>query len=377
VRATVLNDPALAKHAGRFAWLSIDGEDARNAAFVEHLSVGGYPTFYVLDGASGDVALRWYGSLTATEFERLLDDGERAVQARGGTPAESALARADRLAAEGKAAEAAAAYKEALGLGPPGWPSRGRAIVSHLAALDKAGELEQCAAVARRDAPALERGPAFAAAAASGLACATGAPEGAAWRAAAIAALEPLVEESLTLGNTLADDRSSAYGALVELRQERGDATAAKATAGRWMDFLDALGTSAASVEERAALDGHRVAAALALGDPARAVGALEASRRDLPEDYNPPARLAILYRELGRYDDALAASEHALGMAYGARKLRIFDARADTYAKMGDPAAARRTLEEALRYAETLPESQRPATFLAHLRKKAEAIGS
>jgi tetratricopeptide (TPR) repeat protein len=372
VRATVLNDPALAKQAGRFAWLSINGEEARNAAFVERLAIEGYPTFYVLDGATGAIALRWAGSLTLPELERLLDDGERAVANTGGSPAEAAMARADRLLADGKVAEAAAAYDEALGLAPAGWAGRGRAINARLGALQKTGNLETCAALARRETPGLERGPAFAAAAATGLGCAAEAPADAAWRAGAVAELEPLVEASLGLETVLADDRSSAYGLLVDQRDERGDAPGAKAMAGRWMDFLDAQGKSAASVEARAALDSHRVAAALALGDPARAVPALLASEHDLPADYNPPARLAILYRELGRYDDALAASDRALERAYGARKLRIYDARADTYTRKGDAAAARRTLEEALRYAETLPETQRPRAFLEQLRKKA-----
>jgi len=377
VRATVLNDPALAKHAGRFAWLSINAEESRNADFVEHLAIDGYPTFLVLDGATGKMALRWAGSLTSPEFERLLDDGERAVVASGGSPADAALARADRLGAEGKTAEAAAAYTEALGLAPAAWAGRGRALGSLLAAMRKSGDLEQCAALARRETPALERGPAFAGASAAGLGCATDAPEDAAWRAAAITHLEALVVESLALENVLADDRSSAYGMLVDLRDARGDKAGAKEMAGRWQTFLETQAAAAGSVEARAAFDSHRVGAALALGDPARAVPALLASERDLPDDYNPPARLAILYRELGRFDDALAASRRALDKAYGARKLRIFDTRADIYTKKGDPAAARRTLEEALAYAGSLPKSQQPQAFVAQLRKRAAAIGS
>jgi tetratricopeptide (TPR) repeat protein len=147
--------------------------------------------------------------------------------------------------------------------------------------------------------------------------------------------------------------------------------------AGRWLTFLENQAAAAGSVEARAAFDSHRVGAALALGDPARAVPALLASEHDLPDDYNPPARLAILYRELGRFDDALAASRRALDRAYGARKLRIFDARADIYTKKGDRTAAKRTLEEALAYADSLPRSQQPQAFLAQLRKKAAAIGS
>jgi tetratricopeptide (TPR) repeat protein len=386
VRATVLNDPALAKHAGRFAWLSINTEESRNAEFVEHLGVAAYPTFLVLDGATGNVALRWAGSLTAPEFERLLDDGERAVAASGvaspdaatgGSRADAALARADRLGAEKKMSEAAAAYTEALGLAPAKWSGRGRAVASLLAALQKTGDLEKCAAVARRETPALERGPAFATASAAGLGCAMEAPESAPWRDGAIQELEGLVVESLGFDNVLADDRSSAYGMLVDLRDGRGDKAGAKEMAGRWLTFLETQAAAAKSVEARAAFDSHRVAAALALGDPARAVPELLASEKDLPDDYNPPARLAILYRELGRYDDALAASTRALDRAYGARKLRIFDARADIYAKKGDAAAAKRTLEEALAYADTLPKSQQPQGFLAQLRKKAAAIGS
>ena len=378
MRATVLNDAALAKHAGRFAWLSINTEQSRNAEFVEHLAVGAYPTFLVLDGATGNVALRWAGSLTAPEFERLLDDGERAVAASGGgAPADAALARADRLGAAGKTAEAAAVYTEALRLAPAEWGGRGRALASLLAALQKSGDLEQCAALARRETPPLERGPAFAGASAAGLGCAVDAPEGAAWRVAAIQELEALVVESLALDNVLADDRSSAYGMLVDLHDARGDKAGAKEMAGRWLTFLENQAAAAGSVEARAAFDSHRVGAALALGDPARAVPALLASERDLPDDYNPPARLAILYRELGRFDEALAASRRALDKAYGARKLRIFDTRADIYTKKGDPAAARRTLEEALAYADSLPKSQQPQAFLAQLRKKAAAIGS
>jgi hypothetical protein len=372
VRATVLNDPALAKDAGRFAWLSINAEEARNADFVGRVGIDGYPTFVVLDGTTGEVALRWYGSLTVSQFEHLLDDGERAVAAGGGSAAEQAMARADRLYGEGDATQAAREYGEALRTAPEGWSRRGRAVESLLAALRKSGDLEECAAAARREVPGLDRGPSFANAAATGLGCATSAPEDAPWRAAAISELEPLVLASLDLDNVLADDRSSAYGMLVDLRTERGDDRGAKEMAERWMRFLEDQAAHAKSVEERAAFDSHRVSAALALGDPARALPALLASEHDLPDDYNPPARLAILYREMGRYDDALAASQRALDKAYGARKLRIFDTRADVFAKKGDTAAARRTLEDALRYADTLPAAQRPKSLVAQLEKKA-----
>jgi len=376
VRAQVLNDPALAKHAGRFAWLSINSEDARNAAFIEKVPLDGFPTFLVIDAATEQVALRWYGSLTGTQFERLLDDGERAVAAGGGEPAEMALARADRLQAERKAALASKQYEEAIRLAPSGWARRGRAVESLIFALRKAGELEACAATAQKESPGLERGPSFANAATTGLSCALDAPKEAPWRAGSLAVLEPLVKESLTLDTVLADDRSSAYEMLRDARQQGGDEAGAREMAAAWLGFLETESGKAPDLETRAAFDSHRVAAALALGDPARAVPALLASERDLPDDYNPPARLAVLYRELGRYDEAIAAADRALARAYGPRKLRIYDTKSQIYVKMGDAASARRTLEEGLRFAEGLPTSQQPVRLVEQLRKKLAAGG-
>ena len=87
---------------------------------------------------------------------------------------------------------------------------------------------------------------------------------------------------------------------------------------------------AAPTQEARAAYDPHRLEAAIALGDPQRAVPALEASERDLPGDYNGPARLGIAYLELGRYDDALRRPrQRALKKVYGPRRLRVEETRA------------------------------------------------
>lgn len=370
MRAKVLNDPALAKHAGRFVWLSVNAEDSRNAEFVERVGISGYPTFLIMDAAM-QVVLRWYGSLTVAQVEQLLHDGEQFVAAVGGAAAEQALARAARLNGAGKAAEAAEAYAEAVRAGPRDGDRRARAVESLILALQAADELERCASTAREEAPSLERGPSFANAASAGFLCAAAAAQDAPWRAAALEALEPLVRESLTLDNVLADDRSSYYGILVDELESRGDADGAKQLAEAWFGFLEDESKKTTDAEARAAFDSHRVSAALALGDPQRAVLALLASERDLPQDYNPPARLAVLYRELGQFDAALAASERALDRAYGPRKLRLYDTRADIFLKSGDRQAAKRTLEEALRFAGTLPASQRPKGFLEQIEKK------
>jgi len=376
MRATVLNDPALAKQAGRFVWLSINTEDRRNAEFVKHAAVDGLPTYLVEDARDEEIALRWLGSATAPQLAKLLDDGERAVsEATAGDPATQALARADRLDGEHKSAEAIEAYKEALKLAAPDWPRRARCVTSLVLAAAVAGDEETCARTAIEEAPSLPRDTTFANVTGTGLGCAEQAPEEAEWRADALAALEPMVVEALDLDGVLADDRSSLYGALVDLHDERGDTAGSKELAERWLSFLESETAKAPDAESRAAFDSHRIGAALALGQLERVVPALLASERDLPDDYNPPARLAFLYGRLGQYDAALAAADRALARADGPRKLRIYDTRADVLTKKGDTAGARTTLEEALRFADGLPEPQQPKRLVAHLQTELDAL--
>ena len=99
----------------------------------------------------------------------------------------------------------------------------------------------------------------------------------------------------------------------------------------------------------------------------------LEKSEREFPEDYNPPARLALVYLRLEQYDAALAASDRALARVYGPRKLRVLAVRADIYKGMGDAAAGRKTVAEALAYAEALPPGQRSESTIASLKTQLE----
>src|SRR5438093_317471 len=114
MRANVLSDAALARQAGRFVWLSINTEEAVNSGFLERVKIDAWPTFLVLDSRDQQPVLKWLGSATVPQIEKLLDDGERGVRGEARTASEKALARADRLSAEGKSAEAAHAYEEAL-----------------------------------------------------------------------------------------------------------------------------------------------------------------------------------------------------------------------------------------------------------------------
>ncbi len=376
MRAHVFTDASLAEHAGRFAWLSIDVEQAKNATFLQKFPWEAIPTFLVIDPTNETVAYKWLGTASAAQLIQRLNDAEQAVRGSFGDPASTAMAEADRLYGADKKLEAADAYRKAIDAGGANWPAHPRAVETMVIALSLSDKAEDCARAAMQEAPSLPRGSAFANVVATGLSCALDSGPSSGWRAPAITALEPLVREALALPDLLGDDRSGLYMTLVQARDAAGDEAGTKRLAGDWLDFLDRTTASAKNAEERLAYDSHRVSAALALGAPERALPALQASARDLPNDYNPPARIAVILREMGRYDEALAASDRALALAYGPRKIGIYEARAAIYRKKGDPVLAKQTLLDAIAFARTLPPSPRIEQTIERLEKQRAKVG-
>jgi tetratricopeptide (TPR) repeat protein len=186
------------------------------------------------------------------------------------------------------------------------------------------------------------------------------------------AARDALADESLDIA---ADDRSGVYGAVITAREDAKDTAGVQEWTARWADFLDTAAAKAPTPEARAVFDSHRLSAALDLGRPERVVAALQQSERDLPQDYNPPARLATAYKAMKDWDAALAASDRALAKAYGPRRIGMLQTRADIYKGRGELDAARKTLTDALREAEAMPTGQRNENTIAALKKKIDAI--
>jgi len=216
MRAYVFNTPSLGKEISRFVFLSIDTEKEKNAPFLAKYPIEVWPTLMVVDPAREQAVLRWPGSLNAGQLVKLLDDGERAVRGSG-KDALGELARADRLLAEGKSAEAAAAYRAVLPRLPE--DKRPRAVESLLGALMR--DPEACARAGVELAPGLPLGPSFANATALALGCAAelkGEP-----RAKALKVLEALGTQAVMLPGLLADDRSGLYETMVQIREEAHD----------------------------------------------------------------------------------------------------------------------------------------------------------
>jgi len=369
MRAYVFTDPTLTKRAGQFVWLSIDTEKAQNAPFTKKYPIRAWPSMYVIDPVSEKIVLRWVGGATVAELGKLFDDGRRAV-ARPAAPTES-LAKADALFSEGKYEESIPPYREAVKTLPKTSPSYARAVESLLYDLSTTHQPVECATLARSTLPNVRGTTAGAAVAGQGLDCALKLPPEAPDRASLIAALEKEVRAALADPklHLVADDRSALYGSLQDAHEDAHDVAGAERVAREWVADLDAAAAAAKTPEQLTALDPNRLNAYEAAGQLEKAIPMLEKSEKDFPDDYNPPARLALVYLKLKQYDKALQASDAAMAKVYGPRKLRVFAVRADIYAAMGDGAAARKTVQDSLAYAEALPPGQRSETAIASLK--------
>ena len=376
MRAFVFTDKTLAKDASRFVWLSIDTEKKQNAAFTAKYPVKVWPSFYVIDPKSETITMRWVGGATVGQLEKLYTQAERAGTGGRKGAAES-LARADGLYSAGKYAEAAPAYREALARTPVASPDYARAADALLWSLSTTKQKKECAQFAREALEKLRTGPSAANLAGVGLDCALETPEGDPGRAEAIAALES--ESRALIANPrvpmAADDRSALYASVMNAREDAKDLEGQKKVAAEWVAYLDAEAAKAATPEQLTALDPNRLNAFEAAGQIELAIPMLEKSARAFPDDYNPPARLAYVYLQLKRYDEALAASDTALAKVYGPRKIRVWLVRADIYRAKGDVPAARRTLQEAQAYDESLPASQRSESLTAAVKTKLDGL--
>jgi tetratricopeptide (TPR) repeat protein len=372
MRAFVFTDKALGRQAGQFVWLSINTEKKENAALLAKYPVRVWPSFFVIDPVAEKVIFRYVGGATAPQMLRVLDDGQKAFRGTAG----AALADADRLYAEGKYAEAAPAYRKALETIKPDAPSYTRAVESLLFSLSSAGRHEDCAAVARDAYPHLKASPSAAGVAGSGLDCALGMKDGDPKKAELVAANAAFAKEVVAGPKTglAGDDVSALFSSLADERAAAKDEAGAKKWLEEWAAYLEGEAAKAKTPAERTVFDAHRTSVCLALGQPERVVPALRQSEKDFPDDYNPPQRLAIAYGAMKKYDEALAASDRAMALAYGPRKLVVYRTRVDILTKRGDAAAARKTLGEMLAYAEGLPKEQVGERTIAAIRKQLEA---
>jgi tetratricopeptide (TPR) repeat protein len=373
MQAFVFTDKRLERYAGQFVWLQVDIENSRNAAFLSKYPIPAIPTLMVIDPKKESVALRYMSGATVPQLEKLLADGRRAVNPEAKSEADTLLTTADKYASQGLNGEAIKSYEMALAKAPKNWGRYGRASESYITALAMHRDNDRCVTFARDAYPQLRGTMSGANVAATGLGCAAEIPA----KADTIEYFEKATREAMADPKIplSGDDRSGMYQALIAARSVLKDEAGERKMTEEWSAFLDAEAAKAKTPEERAVYDPHRLGAYMELGTPEKAVPMLQQSEKDFPNDYNPPSRLSIAFKALKKYDEALAATDRALAHVYGPRKISVLRNRADIYLAKGDKESARRTLQEAIDYANGLPQGQRNENTIASLKKKMGTI--
>jgi len=323
-----LTDASLARYAGRFVWLELDFDRPANRDFLARHRVTYTPSLFILDPHDDRTIAKQLGGLTLAELESFLDRG--AAQDREGRLASLAW----ELANQGK-------WKELAGM-------------------------------VTAEAPPMRRGEMFARVVLAGL-WAANAGNTEPWAQSALKTLEPLAAEAASLPGTLRDHRFQLYQQLMVAAGSRSDRATVKRWGDRWLRELDA--TKPRDDDERSALDIARTDAASLMNDPARVIPALILSQRAMPSNYNASLRLAQMEVDAKRYDDAVADCDRGLAHVTGpiARSwlLRI---KADALLGKKERAAARSTLEEALKAAQAIGPPQTRERNIAAIQREITA---
>lgn len=313
----VLEEAPLAAVASQHVWLSVDYDRESNAAFFGAYPVSAFPTFMVVDPKAEQVVARWVGSGTAEQMAGFF--------AAAKVDAKDPLTLGMRALAKNDAAAARPIFEKALtqkGLDQAVETRLWNGLMESLSRVDpKACAARAPEVIARTDdtAPGIDA-VLIAADCASGDVSVEKAARERLEKVAASPALEALAP----------DDRSGLFATLADLYDKTGDTAKGDAATRRRLAVLEKAAAAATTPAQRATFDPHRLECYLRLHQHDVAEKMLAASERDFPKDFNPPARLALLYRDKGDTQRGLAAIDRALALGYGPRKVRLHSTKID-----------------------------------------------
>ncbi len=375
MQTTVFTDPSFAAERDKYVFVALDTDRDANAAALDKLAISAWPTYYVLDD-SEHVRARLVGSSSVVEFHAFLAAGS--AQGAGADQqlvlAEQALAVKDLDHAD-KLLEAA--FDGMLTSNPRRPAVLGALILTKLKRKDFMG----CAALGAADADADQIGNGAAASDFLGtaMACADELAKLPGKSAIADEVRKTAIDRWTHLladpaAQLSVDDRSDAMASLRETLDAVGKKAQAKAIAEQQRKLLDTTAAKAGTPLAAMTYNWPRAEVYVYLGKPLELVPALEKSAHDLPNEYDPRARLGWLYFKAGKFAEAAKATDEALAMVYGPRKGRVLSLRADIAAGAKDP-AERGFREQAVKLFESLPASQQNPDALAAAKAALAAI--
>ncbi|MFL5309297.1 MAG: thioredoxin family protein [Myxococcales bacterium] len=371
----VFPDAGLRPVKDAVVWLAIDGENPKNNAFLDRFPLDAWPTFLVIEPRGERVVGRWIGAASVNDFRAFVQDGARAAGTEKPAAATAELHKGFEARARGDFASAASAYRKALELTRKDDPTRPERLVLLSMALLRAKAPQAARECAQLGVREMDRTGDTAIAtdflsAVDG--CAQRLPEGdpvaAELREKSIARLEQLIASADAPLSV--DDRSDAQANLMELLDVSRRHDQALQVARARGKLLEDAAARAPDATMASTFDAHRTDTYLYLQQPEKAEQLLSAREKEMPDDYNAPARLGRVLLEEKKLAEAEAAVDRALSkMTRGQRRIGVLGLKARILEKEGKPTTA--VVQEQLEVLRELPRTQRNPELEAQLQKK------
>src|SRR4051812_4356364 len=299
----VLSDPGMKPVAEAVVWSSVETERAANKAVVEKYPLDAWPTFLIVDPDEEKVLGRFLGSGTVQDMRDFVQDGVRAYQEKGkpADPGWAAQRDGDEARQRGDLKATAAGYGRAVELSKPADPQRPERLNLYMSALLRAKDNRTCVQTGlkeARNAPESALGTDFLAYAFS---CVQNLPkddpDAVRMHELAIVRLREILSKPEAPFS--ADDRSDALATLAEMLDVAGKHPEAVAAMQERVQVLEKAAAAAPDATLASTFDPHRTDTYLYLKQPEKAEQLLARREKEMPKDYNPPARLArVLFEE-------------------------------------------------------------------------------
>jgi tetratricopeptide (TPR) repeat protein len=361
----VLSDPGMKPVADQVVWASIETETEKNKPVVEQYPPDGWPTFLMVDPESEKVLGSFLGSGSVQDLRGFVQEGVRAYRNTGKLdPASAAQREGDQARIRGDLKASADAYGRAVASSKAGDPARPERLTLYAKELQKLGTPEAtrtCAQLGLAEAKNTGDSAVAADFAAYLEGCARKLPKGdseaAKVHALAIERLREVVgKKDAPLA---ADDRSDALANLAEMLDAAGRHDEAVEAMRQRAQLLERAAAAAPDATIASTFDPHRTDTYLYLKEPQKAEELLGKREKEMPSDYNPPARLARVLLEEKKLPEAEAAVDRALAMMPRAqRRVGILGLKAKILKAEGKPTEA--VLREQLEVLRALPAPQR-----------------
>jgi thiol-disulfide isomerase/thioredoxin len=366
----VLSDAGMKSLADAVVWSSVETERETNKAAVEKYPVDAWPTFLIVDPDTGTVLGRFLGSGTVQDMRSFVQDGVRAYREKGrpADPAWAAQRDGDAARNRGDLQATADAYGRSVQLSAADEPQRPERLNLYMSALLRLKDFRSCVRTGLAEAghtPDSALGVDFQSFA---FACARELaedPDAIRMRLLAMARVQEIVANPDA--PLAADDRSDALANLAEMLDVAGRHPDAVSTMEERARVLESAAAAAPDATMASTFDAHRVETYLYLNQARKAERLLARREKEMPRDYNPPARLARVLLEEKKLPQAEAAVDRALAkMDRGQRRVGILALKAKILKAQGKSASS--VLREQLEVLRSLPKTQRKPTQEAEL---------